>query len=87
MCDIRQHHKQTSKPALHKTINEIKLNITTNTSNTLHCLLEYQNQYRPAERRHRSRCCMSCNCCDKSLLPLGALFRQNNGLRSQLLLS
>lgn len=28
------------KTSFHKTINEIKLNITTNTSHTLHCLLE-----------------------------------------------
>ena len=79
-------NKQTAKPALHKKIIEIKLNIATNTSNTLRCLLEYRNHYRPAERRHRSQGFLGCNCCDNGLLSLGELFRQNCGIWSQLLL-
>jgi len=35
---------ENAKATLHKTIKEIKLNITANTSHNFHCLLEYRMQ-------------------------------------------
>ena len=61
-------NKQIAKPALYKTIKEIELNITANTSHTLHCLLEYRNRYRPSELRHCSTGSYNRNSRDKSLL-------------------
>ena len=87
MCDMQQQLEQrNSKTIIAYDEGWDKLHITANTSYILKCLLEYQSQYIPAERRHRSRCCTSRNTREKILPSQSELFRQSHNMRSQLVL-
>jgi hypothetical protein len=41
ICDLQQYFEQITKTSLHKTENEIKLNVTPNTLHTLQRVLPY----------------------------------------------